>query len=162
MEVWHVKPVPSTNEPHAVEDIYYFGKDCHKKKLKLSVGTIFNKMNESDWLEKNLLLDKGFDNSGDIICGLSKANDGGRHLACNFLQIFYKMERYLSNLPTARWHYKTFANGEFLSIIILFQLLECSFSHKAKIKCFKELLMAQTHHPRNHAFINPEKRWSHR
>lgn len=52
-------------------------------------------------IDKNLLLDKGCDNSVDKICGSSKAMMEGDKLAWKFLEIFYKMVRYLSNLPTA-------------------------------------------------------------
>lgn len=79
-----------------------------------------------------------------------------------------KMERYLSNLPTAddiTRHFKWRSQLIIIIIKFLFQLLECSFSHKAKNKyCLlqRTAKRGQTHLPWNHAFINPEKRWSHK
>ena len=77
----------------------HHGKVCFH--LSCALNTMFIEMYQSHWLEKNLLLNEGFDSYiNKFAIYVLKVNDTVGHLPCEFSRFIYMVERSLLNLPT--------------------------------------------------------------
>lgn len=110
----------------------------------LCVNTIFTEMNGSHWLEKNFLLNEGFDNSVNKICHSRESQWYCVTLALRVLAICLHFGMISSvEFTNRRQQCKQLYRG----MEIPYQV-ECSFLSKAKISCSKQLPKGQTCDPK--------------